>query len=76
MIRPDSFFGQFRKLFSHTVLKKQLEQMRKSGAYDGFSLEWKEVYNKNRLHRGNWRVRGGFAVWDVTELDSPKADRR
>ena len=51
-----SFFGRIRQLFSHTVLKTQLEQMRRTGAYDGFSLEWKDVYHTRRLHGGNWRV--------------------
>lgn len=59
MIEPDSFFGQLRQLFSHTVLKQQLEQMRKSGAYDGFSLEFKEVYKTRPLTGGNWRPDGG-----------------
>lgn len=56
VFEPNSFFGKLRALYSGQVLQTQLEQLRKQGSYDAFKLEWKEVYNVRRLHKGNSRV--------------------
>lgn len=57
VINPTSFFGQLRALYSGTVLKAQLEQMRKSGAYDGFTLQWNPAYDIRRMCGAKRRVR-------------------
>lgn len=50
VIDPESFFGKIRKVYAESVLKTQLEQMRKQGSYDAFKLQWHPAYDVRRLH--------------------------
>jgi hypothetical protein len=49
------------------VLKTQLEQMRKQGSYDAFSLKWHPKYDVRRLRGGMTRV--GAAVQVENQRD-------
>ncbi|ORX35416.1 hypothetical protein BD324DRAFT_632751 [Kockovaella imperatae] len=49
-IAPSSFFGKLQSIYGNSVLKTQLEQLKKQGSYDAFDLKWHEVYNVRRFH--------------------------
>jgi hypothetical protein len=55
-IHRDSFYGQIRSVYSNTVLKTQLDQMRKQGSYDAFKLQWHPAYDVRRLDGAKTRV--------------------
>lgn len=58
-IAPDSFFGQLRGLYAATVLKTQLDQLRKQGSYDAYELKWKPVYKVRRTKGAKCQVSPG-----------------
>ena len=55
-IDPESFFGRLRAVYSETVLKTQLEQLKKQGTYEAFKLGWHPVYDVRRLYGAKTRV--------------------
>lgn len=56
-IDPASFYGKLRSIYSETVLKTQLEQMKKQGSYEAFKLQWHPAYDVRRLYGAKTRVR-------------------
>ena len=56
MIDRNSFFGKIRAIYGGTVLKTQLEQLKKQGSYDAFDMKWQDIYNVRRLHGAKTRV--------------------
>ncbi|WWC89637.1 uncharacterized protein L201_004562 [Kwoniella dendrophila CBS 6074] len=57
-IEPNSFYGKLRDLYANKVLKTQLEQLKKQGSYDAFSLNWHPAYDIRRLYGGKTRTDG------------------
>ena len=56
MIDPDSFFGKLRAIYSDKVIKTQLDQLKKSGAFKAFDLKWQPKYDMKRLYGARARV--------------------
>ena len=56
MIDPKSFYGKLRALYSDKVIKTQLDQLKKSGAYKAFDLKWQPCYDVKRLYGAKARV--------------------
>ncbi len=57
-IHPDSFFGKLRALYADTVLKTQLDQLKKQGSYDAFKLKWHPAYDVRPLKGAKSRQDG------------------
>lgn len=55
-IDTSSFFGKLRKLYSETVLKTQLDQLKHQGSYDAFKLGWHPAYEVRPLKGAKTRV--------------------
>lgn len=58
VVDPNSFWGKLRMLYSSTVLKTQLKQLKKQGSYRAFDLQFQDVYNVRRLHGAMTRLDG------------------
>ena len=56
VIDPASFYGKLRVIYSDKVIKTQLDQLKKSGAYYAFNLKWQPCYDRKRLHGAKARV--------------------
>jgi hypothetical protein len=69
-IDPTSFIGKLRALYAGTVLKTQLEQMRKQGSYDAFRLGWNDKYDVRRLKGAMTRVSGAWC--GAARRDTPE----
>lgn len=57
-VNPESFYGKLRTLYANTVLKTQLDQLRKQGSYDAFKLQWHPAYDVRRLTGARTRLDG------------------
>ncbi|KAG8875545.1 hypothetical protein FRB97_005014 [Tulasnella sp. 331] len=56
VINPNSFYGKLRSLYANTVLRTQLDQMKKQGSYEAFNLKWHPVYDIRRLSGARARM--------------------
>lgn len=58
----EGFYGRLRSVYSETVLKTQLDQLRKQGSYEAFKLGWHPKYDIARLYGGKCSVSNAQCV--------------